>query len=229
MSAPQGERSSPAAQAPPGSASIDMSGNLMHGPEGRTSRLTLISVLLGAMVGALIAVLPPNPTVFVTTVLSPDHLLIDLQVLAVLLTVFDVWIESTWNGILGISPFDFLNNFQLYLTAVTMFGWILSLSDFRAWVVWGAGVAAMGLFNVLSFQIVRRVPIPWWRLALFIGLTLAAAYVGSNLYGLLPGWVAPPIPPLLWVGVVIAVVVVNLVMFTVYLHAYAARFARLAQ
>jgi hypothetical protein len=206
-----------------------MSGNLMRGPEGRTARLTLISVLLGAMLGAIVAVLPPTPTIFVTTVLTPDHLLLDLQVLAVLLTVFDLWIEFTWNGILGISLFDFLNNFQLYLTAVAMLGWILSLRDFRAWVVWGAGVAAMGLVNALTIQIVRRVPIPWWRLALFIGLTLAAAYVGSNLYGLLPAWAAPPIPPLLWAGVVIAVVVVNLVLFMVYLHAYAARFARQAQ
>jgi hypothetical protein len=206
-----------------------MSGNLMYGPEGRTARLTLISVLLGAMLGALVAVLPPTPTIFVTTVLTPDHLLLDLQVVAVLLTMFDVWIESTWNGMLGISPFDFLNNFQFFLTAVAMLGWILSLRDFRAWVVWGAGVAAMALVNALIIHIIRRGPVPWWRLALFIGLALAAVYVGSNLYGLLPAWAAPPIPSLLWAGVVIAVVVVNLVLFTVYLHAYAARFARLAR
>jgi hypothetical protein len=172
-----------------------VSGNLMQGPEGRTARLPLISVLLGAMVGAVVAVLPPTPAVFVSTVLTPDHLLIDLQVLAVLLTVFDMWIESSWAGILGISPFDFLNNFQLYLTALAMFGWILSLSsDFRVWVVWGGAVAAMALVNALTYPIVRRVPFPWWRLAQFAGLTLAAAFVGSNLYGLLPGWAAPPDP-----------------------------------
>lgn len=229
MSAPQGERPSPAAQTAPGSGRTDMAGNLMHSSEGRTARLTLISVLLGAMLGALIAVLPPNPTIFVTTVLTPDHLLIDLQIVALLLTVFDIWIEFTWNGILGISPFDFLNNFQLFLTSVVMLGWILSLRDFRAWVVWGAAGAAMGMVNALTIRFVRRVPLPWWRTALYIGVTLAAAYVGSNLYGLLPAWAALSIPPELWVSVVIASVVVNLALFTAFLHAYAARFARPAR
>jgi hypothetical protein len=140
----------------PPTLSNDVTGNLMRSPEGRTARLTVISVLLGAMIGTIIATLPPSPVAFATTVLTGDHLLIDLQVLAVLFVVLDFWIEFSWSVILNLAPFDFFGNFLLFVTAMVIFAWILSLSDFRAWVIWGGGIVGMAFVNGSINRFIRE-------------------------------------------------------------------------
>jgi hypothetical protein len=201
----------------------------MYSPEGRSARLTLISVLLGAMLGTLVAVLPPTPFDFATTIFTPQRLVIDLQVLFVLLQVFDSWLELTWNGLLRISPFDFYSNFQLFVTTVLVLGSILSIRDFRAWVAWNVAAQVAYMANLLTIRFIRGFPFPLWRYAYITGTILATVYVVCDLYGLLPSGVTLPIPLSLWASVSIGLVVVNLALFTVYLHAYAARFPRPAR
>jgi hypothetical protein len=228
MTAPQDERWPTPAQVGtlPGVQTNDATGDLMRGSEGRTARLTFISVLLGAMVGAIVAALPPTPSTFATTVLAADHLLVDLQVLVMLLIVFNIWIAFSWSVILGLTPFDFLGNLQLFLTAVAVLGWALSVSDYRAWLGWYVAVAASGCANLATSRFIRGVRIPWWRVALYAAILLAAAYVACDAYGVFPASAVSPVPPLLWVAVVLAEVVVDLGGFTVFLHAHGARLAR---
>jgi len=226
MTAPQEERrttSSPV-HTPPSPQTTDVIGNLMRGPEGRTARLTVISVLLGAMLAAIVAALPPTPEVFVRTILTPGHLLVDLQVLALLLVVFDVWTQFSWSVILGLVPFDFLGNLLTFVTAVVVIGWVLSVADFRAWVAWSAVVTACALTASLRF--VRRVRFARWRLALFATILLATLYVACNAYGVLPAWATVSVPPLLWVSVLVAEWVVDLGLFSLFLDTSGARSIR---
>jgi hypothetical protein len=195
----------------------------MRSPEGRTARLTFISVLLGAMVGTIVAALPPTPSAFAMTVLTSDHLLVDLQVSAMLLVVFHTWIAFSWSVILGITPFDFLGNLFLFLTAVMVIGWALSVSDFRAWLGWGVAVNTLALTNLATSRFIRRVPIAWWRMALYIGSLVAIAYAAGNANDVLPAWATASVPSLLWVAVVLAVVGVDLGGFMIFLRTYGAR------
>jgi hypothetical protein len=226
MTAPPEERRTASSQVhpPPSPQTTDVIGTLMRGPEGRTARLTVISVLLGAMLAAIVMALPPTPDVFVRTILTPDHLLVDLQVLALLLVVFDVWIQFSWGVILGLVPFDFLGNLLTFVTSVTVIGWALSVADFRAWVAWSAVVTANALLASLRF--VRRVRFTWWRLALFATILLAASYVACDAYGVLPAWATVSVPPLLGVAVVVAEWVVDLEFFSLFLLASGARSTR---
>jgi hypothetical protein len=226
MTAPQAERrttSSPV-DTPPNPETTDVIGTLMRGPEGRTARLTVISVLLGTMLAAIVTALPPTPDVFVRTILTPDHLLVDLQVLALLLVVFDVWIQFSWSVLLGVLPFDFAGNLLTFVTAVTVIGWALSVADFRAWVAWSAAVTASAL--LASLRYVRRVRVAWGRVALFATILLLASYVASAAYGVLPAWATGSVPPLLWGAVVVAEWVVDLGLFSRFLLAAEARSTR---
>jgi hypothetical protein len=211
MTAPQDARSPTPSQTqtPPGAQINDAIGNPMRGADGRTARLTLISALLGAMVGTLVTALPPTSSAFATTALTGDHLLIDLQVITILLFVF-----------------DFLSNFLTLLLAVTGIGWALSVSDYQAWLGWSAAVGVVALASLASLRFVRRVPIPWWRAALYVGTLFTEAYAACNAYGVLPGWATSSAPSLLWVTAIMALVAVDLGAFAVFLHAYRARFAR---
>jgi hypothetical protein len=181
------------------------------------------------MVAAIVAALPPTPTTFTTTVLASGHLLLDLQVLAMLLVVFNIWVAFSWSVILGLTPFDFLGNLQLFLTAVAVLGWALSVSDYRAWLGWYVVVAAAGCANLATSRFIRGVRIPWWRVALYAAILLAAIYVACDAYGMLPAVTTFSVPPLLWVAVVLAEVIVDLAGFTVYIHTSGARFARLSR
>jgi len=227
MTAPREGRRATSSQVhpPPGPQTTDVLGDLMRGPEGRTARLTVISVLLGAMLAAIVAALPPTPDVFVRTLLTPDHLLVDLQVLALLLVVFDVWTQFRWSVILGLAPFDFLGNFLAFAMAVMVIGWALSVADFRAWVAWSVVVTAGA--RMASLRYLRRVRFAWWRPALLAPILLAASYVAGEAYGVLPpAWAIVSVPPLLWAAVPVAEWVVDLGIFSLSLHASGARTAR---
>jgi hypothetical protein len=223
MTAPQEERRTTSSQVhpPPSPQTTDVIGTLMRGPEGRNARLTVISVLLGAMLAAIVAALPPTPDVFVRTILTPGHLLVDLQVLALLLVVFDVWTQFSWSVLLGRVPFDFLGNLLTFVTAVIVIGWALSVADFRAWVAWSAVVTASALLASLRF--VRRVRFAWWRVTLFATVLLATLYVACAAYGVLPAGATVSVPPLLWGAVLVAEWVVDLGLFSLFLDASGAR------
>ncbi len=229
MTAPQEERRTTASplHTPPSPQTTDVIGNLMRGPEGRTARLTVISVLLGAMLAAIVTALPPTPDVFVRTILTPDHLLVDLQVLALLLVVFDVWTQFSWGVILGLVPFDFVGNLLTFVTAVTVIGWALSVADFRAWVAWSAVVTANALLPGLpalrsscALHVVETGALchyPARRLVCRRRCVWCAAACP---------WATVSVPPLLWVAVVVAEWVVDLGLFSLVLLASGARSTR---
>jgi hypothetical protein len=201
---------------------------LMHGSEGRTARLTLVSVLLGAMVGAIVAALPPTATAFATSILSSDHLLLDLQVLAMLFLVFIVWLEFSWAVLLGLTAFDLLGNFVLFLTAITVIGLALSVANISAWYAWEVAVAATVGVNFLATRFIRGIRLPWWRWALLLGYLLISAYAASAAYDLLPPWATFSVSPLLWVSLFNLLGVAELLAFLAFLRA-ASQLARPAQ
>ena len=229
MSTPQGKSSAPPApaQTAPGPGTHDATGNLMRGPEGRTARLTVISVLLGAMVAAIVAGLPPTPAVFARSLLTGDHLVIDLQVLAMLLFVFDMWITFSWATILGVTPFDFVGNLMVFLIAVMAIGWALSVSEIRAWLGWYVALGVAGGINLLISRFMRHAHIPLWRLVLYAACLLVLTYAALNANGVVPAWATSSAPSLLWVAVVLVSVIVDLGAITEFLRAYQQGFARL--
>jgi hypothetical protein len=118
--------------------------------------VTLTSIVLGAIVGALVSALPPTPTAFVTTVLRADHLAIDLQVIALLVAAFNIWLQYSWSVILRLVPFDFLSNLLVFLEAMTMLGAALSVSNRRAWFAWVGAVLAMATAAFVSLRLIRQ-------------------------------------------------------------------------
>jgi hypothetical protein len=191
---------------------------LMQGLEGRTARLTLISVLLGAMVGAIVAALPPSPAAFATSVLNGERLLLDLQVVAMLLLVFIVWLEFSWVVLLGLTAYDLLGNFVLFLTAITVIGLALSMRDIAAWLAWEVAVAAAIGVNFLTTRFVRQIRTPWWRWALVVAYLVSSAYAATAAYGLLPTWTTLTASSLVWVIVFIMLGVAELLAFMAFLH-----------
>src|SRR5690242_11970024 len=70
--------------------------DLAQGSDGRTANLTLISILLGVIMAALLAGLPHGATTFAISVVSLDHGE-TARVVAVALLAILLWLEYTWN------------------------------------------------------------------------------------------------------------------------------------
>lgn len=186
------------------------------GPDGRTARVTLTSILLGAIVAAIVSALPPTPTTFVTTVLRGDHLLIDFRVLALLLTAFNMWLQYSWSVILRLVPFDFMSNLLSFLQAITMVGAALSVGDGRAWFAWLAAVFAMVAAAYVSMRGLRAIQVAWWRIALPGGGALVCAVLALAQYQVLPSaWAGGP--PIVWVALITAAVIADLAAFARFL------------
>lgn len=184
------------------------------GPDGRTARVTLTSILLGAIVAALVSALPPTPAAFVTNVLRADHLLVDLRVIVLLVAAFNMWLQYSWSVILRLVPFDFLSNLLSFLQAVTMIGAALSVSDGRAWFAWCAAALAMVTAAYLSMRHVRAVQVVWWRIALTGAATLLSAFAALTEYRVPPA----ATPPLLWVALITVAVIADLAAFARFLQ-----------
>jgi hypothetical protein len=191
-----------------------MSSTPTRGPAADAARLTVVSVLLGVMLAALVTALPPTPTAFVTHVFADTQLLLDLQVLALLGAMFNVWFQQNWATLLSYTISDLFTNVFLFLATVLVIAWALSVSDFRAWVAWGAAVIGLEFLGGCVTGFIYRRPVAWWRQAFQGAATVAAVYVACALNGALPDWATIAIPPLVYVGLLLAAIIVDVELFS---------------
>jgi hypothetical protein len=100
-----------------------------------SAQVTLISILLGAILGALFAGLPQN---FATNAWSLQALPVDLRVFATFLAAVDIWMEYAWAVIVHKWPFSLTHNLSYFAIAGALAGAALSVSELSAWLVWSA-------------------------------------------------------------------------------------------
>src|SRR5437763_203754 len=76
-----------------------------------SAQLTLISILVGAILGALFIGLPNR---FAINIWSKSNLDLDFRVLTVFLAAVDLWIKYSWAVIVVRWPFSLLHNFTFF-------------------------------------------------------------------------------------------------------------------
>lgn len=101
-----------------------------------TAQLTLISILLGVVMQALLTGLPV-PINFVSTLLTQQYLSVDFRVLATFLAAIDLWIKYSWGVIIIRWPFSLSHNLIYSLVSGLMIGLAMSVSNLDAWIGWG--------------------------------------------------------------------------------------------
>lgn len=100
-----------------------------------TAQLTLISIFLGAIVGALFVGLPQG---FFSKLWNWDYVDLDLRALATFLAAIDLWMKYSWGIIVVRWPFSLLHNLVYSLVSGAMLGLAMSVADLNAWLAWGA-------------------------------------------------------------------------------------------
>jgi hypothetical protein len=111
-----------------------------------SAQLTLISILVGAIIGALLAGLPNG---FAIHIWSKNYLDLDFRVLATFLAAVDLWIKYSWAVMVIRWPFTVVHNlFYFVITGALMF-WALSVGDYNSWLAWAATVSFVITFAYL--------------------------------------------------------------------------------
>lgn len=124
---------------------------LIRSDAAQTAQLTLISILLAAILGALFIGLPAN---FPSQIFRPSELVVDIRVLATLLAALDLWIEFAWSVISRSWAFSVAHNVSYFLLTGTFLGLGLTVGQNGPWLAWAAAscFAALLAAIVNSFR-----------------------------------------------------------------------------
>jgi hypothetical protein len=95
----------------------------------------------------------------VTKILVDRQALLDLQVLALLGVMFNVWFQQHWITLLGATISDLVTNLFLFLATVLVIAWALSMGDFHAWVAWGAALIGFEFLGGFLTRFIYRRPV----------------------------------------------------------------------
>lgn len=117
---------------------VETADDRARGHLANSAQVTLISILLGAILGALFMGLPPN---FAVHVWSLQAVPLDLRVFATFLAAVDIWIEYSWAVIVHRWPFSLTHNLSYFAIAGAMIGVALSVNQLAAWLAWAAVVS----------------------------------------------------------------------------------------
>jgi hypothetical protein len=127
-------------------ATQQQNSNLADSSDARTAQFTLISILLGVILAALLIGLPRGANTFAINLFSYEPG-VNLRALAVVLMAAVLWLEYTW-GIL--TRFVFAtpaHNLTYFALAIAATGVALAVADFRAWLAWIAGLAGVAVIS----------------------------------------------------------------------------------
>lgn len=200
----------------------DSADDLAKGSDARSAQLTLISILLGVILAALLAGLPHGATTFALTAVTLD-LGEAARVVTVLLLGILLWLEYTWNTLARLATATPAHNLTYFALAMVASGAALAVSDFRAWFAWLCALAFSGIVaaivNRTTFpkswdqSIVRRlIFLDYVELALYVLVGLAAGAITWLSYADDTPWSIPATTQV-WLCVSVAVLAaLNLIM-----------------
>ncbi len=200
------------------------------------AQITLISILLGAILGALFIGIPPN---FAVHVWSLQALPVDLRVFATFLVAVDTWIEYSWAVIVYRWPLSLTHSLSYFAIAGALIGVALSVDHLAAWLAWAAVVSlavfvetvvdilipinrslrtaqtgrteqeeAAGKSRVTRLiELLNQTRLQAALYLVGVPLLLYGAFDASNL---LPTWAEIHVPPSLWGALGIAIVGIDM-------------------
>jgi hypothetical protein len=112
-----------------------------------TAQLTLISILLGVIMGAVVA---SAPQAFYTPIVNAGIIDFDLRMLATLLAAVDLWIKYSWGIIVVRWPFSLPHNLIYTLVCTCMLGIAVSVNQINAWLFWSSMTCVAGSLAYFS-------------------------------------------------------------------------------
>lgn len=150
------QRETPSSEAGSASQSSEESKrNVADSSDARTAQFTLISILLGIVLAALLDGLPRGASSFAVSMFASEPGML-IRVLAVVLMAVLLWLEYTWGVLTRFVFATPAHNLTYFVLAIVAGGTALSVADFRAWMGW---ITALAFAAVLS-GIVNRPKFP---------------------------------------------------------------------
>lgn len=185
--------------------------------DARTAQFTLISILLGVILAALLDGLPRGASTFALSVFALDPG-ICVRVVVVLLVAALLWLEYTWSILARVVIATPAHNLTYFSLAIMASGTALTVADFRAWIAWFTALSWTGVVSgIVNGPMMRaKMPVridwnlmPWLErgeFCLYILIAVGAASVTWLEYQQTP-WILPA-KAQVWccVGVLIVVV-----------------------
>lgn len=185
--------------------------------DARTAQFTLISILLGIILAALLDGLPRGASTFALSVFALDPG-ICVRVVVVLLVAALLWLEYTWGILARVVIATPAHNLTYISLAIMASGTALTVADFRAWIAWFTALTwAAVVSGIVNGPMMRaKMPVhidwnlmPWLELGefcLYILIAIGAAGVTWLEYQRTP-WILPA-DAQVWCSVGILIVVV---------------------
>lgn len=120
--------------------------NLANSSDARTAQFTLISILLGIILAALLTGLPRGANTFAINLIS-FGLGVCLRALAVVLMAALLWLEYTWGILTRFVLATPAHNLSYFALGITVSGSALAVADFRAWLAWIAALSGVAIVS----------------------------------------------------------------------------------